>query len=149
MRTSATGGFDGKLQTAAAANFDAAASQQASQGRVITAVSYSSPGTICFLSYSRQNDNSTYKASVATAPTASEAIAAATNLAAAGYIITGFGGNTLNGYVIIRDGWNPCERERDAAFFAGCAVEGLLTFSRICPGGICVRCKLWREYVHF
>jgi hypothetical protein len=56
---------------------------------------------ICFLSYGRQNDNSTYEASVATAPTANEAIAAATNLAAAGYIITGFGGNTLNGYVMV------------------------------------------------
>ena len=69
------------------------------QGRVITAVSYSSPGTICFLSYRRQNDNSAYEASVATAPTASEAIAAATNLAAS--VITGFGGNTVNGYVMV------------------------------------------------
>ncbi len=101
MRTTATGGFDGELQTAAAANFAVAASQQASQGRVITAVSYSSPGTICFLSYSRRNDNSTYQASVATAPTSSEAIVVASNLAAAGYIITGFGGNTLNGYVMV------------------------------------------------
>ena len=101
MRTSVAGGFDGKLQTVAAANFGAAASQQASQSRVITAVSYSSPGTICFLSYSRQNDSSAYEASVAAAPTASEAIAAATNLSAAGYIITGFGGNTVNGYVMV------------------------------------------------
>ena len=101
MRTSGTGGFEGELQTAAAKNFAVAISQQASHGRVITAVSYSSPGTICFLSYSRKNDKSTYEASVATAPTAGEAVAAATNLAAAGYIITGFGGNTLNGYVMV------------------------------------------------
>lgn len=121
MRTSATGGFDGELQTAAAANFAAAASQQASQGRVITAVSYSSPGTICFLSYSRQNDSSAYEASVATAPTAGEAIAAATNLAASGSIITGFGGNTVNGYVMVgtRVNGNATPRPLQVAQSAG------------------------------
>ena len=112
MRTSGTGGFDGELQTAAAANFAVAASQQASRGRVITAVAYSSPGKISFLSYSRQHDDSTYRARVATVATAREAIATATNLAAAGYIITAFGGNARNGYVMVGTRINGNTRPR-------------------------------------
>jgi hypothetical protein len=49
---------------------------------------------------------------VATAATASEAIAAATNLDAAGYIITGFGGNTFNGYVMVGTRINGNARPR-------------------------------------
>jgi uncharacterized protein (DUF2141 family) len=84
----------------APAALQAAATQEAGHSRVITALSFAS-GQIMYLSYGWQHDSATvYDAQVSTATVDSVAIAAQT-LAAGGYTITAFGGDTADGFVVI------------------------------------------------
>lgn len=94
------GAFDLAVRTVAPADFPAAATQEGAAGRVITAVSADSSGQLTYLSYGWQQDTTTvYEAAVVTASPA-DAPAAATNLAAAGYIITASGQADANSDVV-------------------------------------------------
>jgi hypothetical protein len=95
VQSSQVSGFDMSQQTVAPAAFQAAATQEGADGRVITAVSYNA-GQVVFLSYGWQSDTSTvYETQVETASLQTAATVAA-GLAAQGYIITAFGGSNLN-----------------------------------------------------
>jgi len=83
-------GFNLTVQTVALAGLQAAATQDGTNSRVITAVSNNS-GQLTYISYGWQADTSTvYEAQVATASPA-DAPAAAATLASQGYIITAVG----------------------------------------------------------
>jgi hypothetical protein len=91
--------------TVAPADFQAAATQEGAQGRVITATSYDVNGNVYYISYGWRNDPSTvYEAQVATATLATMATVA-TNLANQGYIITATGSQDahdgVNGPVLL------------------------------------------------
>ena len=100
--TGQAGGFDLAMQTVSPSNFQAAALQLGVQSRVITAVSYNS-GQISFISYGWQGDTTTvYDVKVSTSVSDSASVfAAATSLAAASYIITAFGGDAVDGYILV------------------------------------------------
>ncbi len=95
IQSSQVSGFAMLQQTVTLANFQAAATQQGVNGRVITAVSYNA-GQVVYLAYGWQSDTSTiYETQIATASLQTAATVAA-GLAAQGYIITAFGGSILN-----------------------------------------------------
>jgi hypothetical protein len=90
IQTTQPGGFDLSQNTIDPSDFQAAATQEGAQSRVITAVSYSA-GQITYLSYGWQADRSTvYETQVATA-TLGTASTVAQSLAAQGYILTASG----------------------------------------------------------
>jgi hypothetical protein len=101
IQSSQVTGFAMSQQTVAPASFQAAATQEGANGRVITAVSYNA-GQVVYLSYSWQSDTTTvYESQVATASLQTAPTVAA-GLAAQGYIITAFGGSNLNdSYLIV------------------------------------------------
>ncbi len=95
IQSSQVSGFDMSKQTVAPADFQAAATQEGANSRVITAVSYNA-GQVVYLSYGWQSDTSTiYETQVATASLETAATVAA-NLAAQGYIVTAIGGSDLS-----------------------------------------------------
>jgi hypothetical protein len=71
------------------------------KSRVITAVTFDDSGMAHLLSYGWQGDTSTLYDATASIIAASDVAATATNLAAQGYIITAFGGDPANGYVMV------------------------------------------------
>jgi hypothetical protein len=92
--------FDRHMSSVTPQNLQAAASQEGAAGRVITAVSDDN-GQVVYLSYGWQSDTATlYEAQVVTADP-SGAVAAASNLAAQGYIITASGREDDAGDVIL------------------------------------------------
>ena len=95
------GGFDLITHVVAPANIASVVAQDAQASRVITAVSFDTSGNANLMSYGWQGDTTTtYDTQVQIA--APQNIAATgTNLAAAGYILTAFGGDDVNGYVLI------------------------------------------------
>jgi hypothetical protein len=100
MQSSQVTGFAMTQQTVAPTSFQAAATQEGANSRVITAVSYNA-GQVVYLSYGWQSDTSTvYEAQVATASLQTAATVAA-GLAAQGYIITAFGGSNLDGSYLL------------------------------------------------
>lgn len=83
-------GFELTLNTVAAANLQAAATQEGASGRVITAIS-NNGGSATYLAYGWSADPATvYEVKMTTAST-SQAATAAAGLASAGYIITATG----------------------------------------------------------
>jgi hypothetical protein len=99
--TTQTTGFAMTLSNVAPADLEPAATELGAESQVITAVSFNASGQVDVLSYSWQSDPSTvYDVQVAT--TTFEAMpSAAKQLAADGYIITAFGGNSTNGLVLV------------------------------------------------
>lgn len=93
-------GYAPKNREVALSALQAAATQEGMAGRVITAVSYDS-GLVRYVSYGWQKAASdVYDAQVSTA-TYSTVASESQALAGAGYIITAFGGDSANGYMII------------------------------------------------
>ena len=91
IRTTQAGGFDMAQHTVAPSDFQAAATQEGENSRVITAVSYNA-GQVFYLSYGWQGDTATaYDVQVANA-TIQTAATVVSNLAAQGYILTAIGG---------------------------------------------------------
>ncbi len=100
VRTSQAGGFDLAQHIVATSGFQAAATQEGEQSRVITAVSYDA-GQVFYFSYGWQSDASTvYETQVATATfdSVGQVVIA---LAQAGYIITAAGGNYTDGILLV------------------------------------------------
>jgi hypothetical protein len=101
IQTSQGGGFDLSQQFVAPADFQAAASQEGAQGRVITAASYNA-GQVLYFSYGWKEDTSAiYEVQIAAA-TAETMATVASGLAAEGYILTAIGGtDSTDSYLIV------------------------------------------------
>jgi hypothetical protein len=92
--------FDMAQTTVASSGFQAVASQDGANGRVITAVSWNN-GQIFYLSYGWARDTTTaYDVQTASA-TVDTASSAAQQLAAEGYVITAMGGTTADGILLV------------------------------------------------
>ena len=93
-------GFTLTQGTVAPTNLQAVATQEGALSQVVTAVSFNA-GNVTYFSYAWQSDPSTiYEAQVMTATFATLG-AAATSLGQMGYIITAFGGNGTDGFVLV------------------------------------------------
>ena len=93
-------GFTLTQGTVAPGSLQAVARQEGTLSHVITAVSFNA-GNVTYFSYAWQSDPSTiYEAQVMTATFATLG-AAATSLGQMGYIITAFGGNGTDGFVLV------------------------------------------------
>ncbi len=100
LQTGAPSGFILQTQWVETAQLQATASQLGSEGRVITAVSFSQ-GQVYVLSYGWQSDTTTdYDALVVTAD-ANDFWIQAQSLAQGGYIITAMGGDPTDGVVLV------------------------------------------------
>jgi len=98
--TAAAGGFDMAQSTVSPADFQAAASTDGANGRVVTAVSWYS-GQVFYLSYGWTGDaGTTYDVQTATA-TFDTIAAVSQQLATEGYIITALGGTAADGLLLV------------------------------------------------
>lgn len=98
--TAGDGGYVMSSQTLASSGLPGAAAQEGALGRVITALSLNA-GQVTYVSYGWQGDPSTvYETNVANATT-DTLVSVASNLAQAGYFITGFGGNDQDGFILV------------------------------------------------
>lgn len=93
--------FDYKLEVVPATGVAAAATQDGSQNRVITAASFDANGQANLISYGWQGDTTTKYETQTMLVTGPNVQAAATSLAEQGYIISAFGGNDVFGYLLI------------------------------------------------
>jgi hypothetical protein len=111
IQVSQTGGFEFAGQTVAPAQLQATATQLGKQSSVITALGFDADGNVVVVSYGWQSDTTTvYETQAVIIPSVSTdvatadsavIIAAITNLASQGFIITGLGGNAANGLVLV------------------------------------------------
>jgi hypothetical protein len=112
VQTSQTGGFDYRLDPLIPAGADQASQIQVeaaldgSESRVITAVSFDESGNAILISYGWSGDTTTLyeDQTYYVAPgsgVGANVLAAATTLASNGYIISAFGGNDTDGYILI------------------------------------------------
>lgn len=95
-------GFDGRHEIASLNTLTASVANDGADSRVVTAISYNdATGNIDYLSYGWASDKSTlYDTQVQTVPY-SGIQDSATTLANSGYIITAFGGNGVDGYLLV------------------------------------------------
>lgn len=101
LQTNQQGGFDLKHELVSPSAVQTAAEQDAAQSRVVTAVSFDGSGQANLLSYGWQGDTTTiYETKVVNAAP-QDVGSAATNLAAEGYVLTAFGGNVTDGFLLI------------------------------------------------
>lgn len=111
-KTSQTGGFDYRIDPLIPPGADQSAQIQAqatldgTESRVITAASFDASGNAILISYGWMGDTTTvYEAQTkfvsAGGQIGANVLSAATALAQAGYIISAFGGNDTNGYILI------------------------------------------------
>jgi hypothetical protein len=101
VSTFATGGFDQRLETVAPNAVTTAATQDGNESRVITAVSFDENGQAVLLSYGWTGDTHTVFETQTVTATLDGIADAAKKLAAAGYMISAFGGNDANGYLLV------------------------------------------------
>jgi hypothetical protein len=96
------GGFDMQYQTASLQNLPSEIADDGANSRVVTAISFNdAAGDVVFLSYGWTSEAHTvYDTEVQTAPY--DGIGAAAKfLASQGYILTAFGGNGPDGYILV------------------------------------------------
>ncbi len=99
--SSQNAGFDTLLEVVPPGAIQATVNADGLKSRVVTAVTFDSSGNANLLSYGWQGDTTTlYDTTTATVAPANVAAAAA-SLGAQGYIITAFGGNDANTYVLV------------------------------------------------
>jgi len=93
--------FNMKREVVPLSQVELTVAQDAAQSRVVTAVSFDASSQVNLLSYAWSDDTMTvYETSVVDVA-GQDIAAAATNLAGQGYIITAFGGNTTEGYLLV------------------------------------------------
>jgi hypothetical protein len=100
LQTSAAGGFSLLSQSVNSADVQAVASQLGGQSQVVTALAFNA-GQVQILAYGWQGDTTTIYDAKAVAATGDNFITEATNLAAAGYIITALGGDPADGLILV------------------------------------------------
>ncbi len=101
LQTAKGGGFDYRLEVASPAQIQATATADAAESRVVTALSFDASGNANLLSYGWTGDTTTAYEAQAFLSTGDNVGATATTLASQGYILTAFGGNDVDGYVLI------------------------------------------------
>lgn len=101
VQTTQTSGFDLSHQSVAATGLQVLATQLGQQSRVVTVGSFDAAGQTVVLSYGGQADTTTVYESKTVTMTLTTVGTDATNLAAAGYLITALGGNPTNGLVLV------------------------------------------------
>jgi hypothetical protein len=103
MQTTQQGGaFDLKREIVSPGAIQSTITADAATSRVVTAVSFDANGQANLLSYGWQGDTKTvYDSAVMTATTEQEIESAAQTLAGQGYILTAFGGDPTNGFLLI------------------------------------------------
>jgi len=94
-------GFDYKLEVVSPAQFQSTATADGNASRVITAVSFDESGNTNLISYGWTGDTTTAYETQTTIVPADQVITTATNLAGDGYIISAFGGNDTDGYMVV------------------------------------------------
>lgn len=100
--TQQDGAFDMRREIVAPGAVQATVAQDAAQSRVVTAVSFDANGQANLISYGWQGDTTTlYDTSVIPAATQAAIESAVQSLAAQGYILTAFGGDPTNGFLLI------------------------------------------------
>jgi hypothetical protein len=100
LQTTAAGGFSAISQSVDSAGVQAVASQLGEQSQVVTALTFNA-GQVQILAYGWQGDTTTVYEATAVAATGDNFITEATNLAAAGYIITALGGDPTDGLILV------------------------------------------------
>jgi hypothetical protein len=101
METNETTGFDGHLQVISPSALQSTAEQEGLQSRVITAASFDAQGQINLLSYGWQQDTTTQYETEAMVVTPDNVISTVTSMANDGYILTAFGGDITNGFILV------------------------------------------------
>ena len=100
VQTAAAGGFDFRREAVAASQIQDTVAQDGSVSRVVTAVSFDNSGQANLISYGWQGDATVYETeAIISRP--QDVATAATTLAGKGYIISAFGGDDTDGYVLI------------------------------------------------
>jgi hypothetical protein len=94
-------GFDLRIETVDPADIATAAAADGTESRVITAVSFDETGKAVLLSYGWTGDTHTVFEAKTVQTTLASIVAEAKKLAAAGYIVSAFGGNDANGYLLV------------------------------------------------
>ena len=112
VQTTQPGGFDCRLDpivpsgTGQQSQIQAQASLDGTQSRIVTAVSFDTEGGANLISYGWQGDTTTvYEALTTLVPPVNNVVAAvttaATTLASQGYFISAFGGDDIQGYILV------------------------------------------------
>ncbi len=93
--------FDMRREVVAPAAIAATAAQDAAESRVVTAVAWDANGQANLFSYGWQGDTTTVYDTDVQNVAAQDVASAATKMASEGYILTAFGGNVADGYMLI------------------------------------------------
>lgn len=95
------GQFDLIQRTVSAGLIASTVASDAAQSRVITAVSFDASGQAHLMSYGWQGDTTTVYDTEVSIVAPQDVVNAASNLGSAGFIITAFGGDDTDGYVLV------------------------------------------------
>ena len=101
VETAQAGGFDYRLEVVPQSQIHAAAAADGAESRVITAASFDASGNANLISYGWTGDTTTIYETQTEVVTPEDVAAAASALAGEGYIISAFGGNDTQGYMLI------------------------------------------------
>jgi hypothetical protein len=112
VKTAQTGGFDYRIDpvipvgTGQQARIQAQAALDGTESRVVTAVSFDKSGNALLISYGWTGDTTTiYETQTTIVPpggaVGTNVLSAATTMASQGYIISAFGGNDTDGYILV------------------------------------------------
>jgi hypothetical protein len=101
VETTGAGGFDFRREVVGPSQIQDAVEQDGGESRVVTAVSFDAAGQANLISYGWQGDTTTVYETQAIVSQPQNVAAAATTLANEGYIISAFGGDDTDGYVLI------------------------------------------------
>lgn len=112
VQTTQAGGFDYRIDpvipagTGQQAQIQAQAALDGTASRVVTAVSFDKSGNALLISYGWTGDTTTmYETQTTIVPpggaVGTHVLSAATNMASQGYIISAFGGNDTDGYILV------------------------------------------------
>lgn len=102
VKTAQTGGFDYRLEVVPPDQLQTTVTNDGTESRVVTAVSFYANHQANVISYGWTGDTTTvYEAQTVIAGSASEIAGQATTLATNGYFISAFGGNDTDGYMLI------------------------------------------------
>lgn len=95
------GQFDLAERVVSAGSIDSTVAADGLSSRVITAVSFDAQGEAHLMSYGWKDDTTTQYDTAVSVVDPQDIVRAAQNLASAGFIITAFGGNDGDGYVLV------------------------------------------------
>lgn len=101
VQTAQAGGFEYRLEVVPPAQIQATATQDGTESRVITAASFDASGNANLISYGWTGDTTTVYETQTVVSAPADVANQATILANAGYIISAFGGNDTDGYMLV------------------------------------------------